>query len=243
MAKSKKVVLSDNILVPRHVGVIMDGNGRWAKKRGLPRKFGHREGAKTFRAITRHAKALGISYITFYAFSTENWKRPKDEVDAIMDLFDKYLDEVNDFIDENIRIRFIGDRTQLKPSLQEKMKHVEEVSKDFDSMTLILAINYGGRDEITNAVKKIAENVKSGVIKTEDINERLIQMNLYTEEIPDVDLIIRPSGEQRLSNFLIWQSAYAEYYFTNILWPDFSKKDLEKAVLTFSERNRRFGGV
>ena len=243
MAIFKKSILGDDLLIPTHVGVIMDGNGRWAKKRGLPRKFGHREGAKTFRAIARHAKALGISYITFYAFSTENWKRPQEEVDAIMDLFDKYLDEVEDFIDENIRVRFIGDRTMLKPSLQAKMAHVEEISKDFDSMTLVLAINYGGRDEITNAVKCIAEDVKSGKLDVAEIDEKLLQERLYTEEIPDVDLIIRPSGEQRLSNFLIWQSAYAEYYFTNILWPDFSKKDLEKAVLTFSERNRRFGGV
>ena len=243
MAILKKSILGDDLLVPTHVGVIMDGNGRWAKKRGLPRKFGHREGAKTFRTIARHAKALGVSYITFYAFSTENWKRPQEEVDAIMDLFDKYLDEVEDFIDENIRVRFIGDRTMLKPSLQAKMAHVEEISKDFDSMTLVLAINYGGRDEITYAVKCIAEDVKAGKLQTEDIDEKLLQSRLYTEEIPDVDLIIRPSGEQRLSNFLIWQSAYAEYYFTNILWPDFSKKDLEKAVLTFSERNRRFGGV
>ena len=160
-----------------------------------------------------------------------------------MDLFDKYLDEVEDFIDENIRVRFIGDRTMLKPSLQAKMAHVEEISKDFDSMTLVLAINYGGRDEITYAVKCIADDVKAGKLQTEDIDEKLLQSKRDTEEIPDVDLIIRPSGEQRLSNFLIWQSAYAEYYFTNILWPDFSKKDLEKAVLTFSERNRRFGGV
>ena len=243
MAIFKQSILGDDLLVPTHVGVIMDGNGRWAKKRGLPRKFGHREGAKTFRTIARHAKALGVSYITFYAFSTENWKRPQEEVDAIMDLFDKYLDEVEDFIDENIRVRFIGDRTMLKPSLQAKMAHVEEISKDFDSMTLVLAINYGGRDEITYAVKCIADDVKAGKLQTEDIDEKLLQSKLYTEEIPDVDLIIRPSGEQRLSNFLIWQSAYAEYYFTNILWPDFSKKDLEKAVLTFSERNRRFGGV
>ena len=210
MAIFKKSILGDDLLVPIHVGVIMDGNGRWAKKRGLPRKFGHREGAKTFRTIARHAKALGVSYITFYAFSTENWKRPQEEV---------------------------------KPSLQAKMQHVEEISKDFDSMTLVLAINYGGRDEITYAVKCIADDVKAGKLQTEDIDEKLLQSKLYTEEIPDVDLIIRPSGEQRLSNFLIWQSAYAEYYFTNILWPDFSKKDLEKAVLTFSERNRRFGGV
>lgn len=243
MAFFKKTAASDETVVPTHVGVIMDGNGRWAKKRGMPRKVGHREGAKTFRTIARHAKALGIKYITFYAFSTENWKRPKDEVDAIMNLFDKYLDEVNDFIDENIRVRFIGDRSMLKPSLQAKMQHVEEISRDFDSMTLVLAINYGGRDEITNAVKTIASDVRSGKLDVNDIDSELVQSRLYTEEIPDVDLIIRPSGEQRLSNFLIWQSAYAEYYFTDILWPDFSKKDLEKAVMTYSERNRRFGGV
>lgn len=243
MAENKTGILGSDVLVPAHVGVIMDGNGRWAKKRGMPRKFGHREGAKTFRTITRHAKALGIQYITFYAFSTENWKRPKDEVDAIMELFEKNLDEVRDFIDENIRVRFIGDRSMLTPRLQEKMKSVEEDSKDFDSMTMILAINYGGRDEITHAVKEIAKDVEQGRLKAEDITQQLIQSRLYTEEIPDVDLIIRPSGEQRLSNFLIWQSAYAEYYFTNILWPDFKPKDLEEAVLAFSERNRRFGGV
>lgn len=228
---------------PVHVGVIMDGNGRWAKKRGLPRKFGHREGAKTFRTITKHAKALGIKYITFYAFSTENWKRPKDEVDAIMDLFEKYLDEVKDFIEENIRIRFIGDRSMLSPTLQAKMLDTEETSKDFDSMTLLLAINYGGRDEITNAVKLIAEDVKAGRIDPSEVDEKLVQNHLYTYDVPDVDLIIRPSGEQRLSNFMIWQAAYAEYYFTNILWPDFKKKDLEMAVEAYCERNRRFGGV
>lgn len=243
MSKVTQGVLGKDILVPKHVGVIMDGNGRWAKKRGLPRKFGHREGAKTFRAIARHAKAIGVSYITFYAFSTENWKRPKDEVDAIMDLFEKYLDEVRDFMDENIRVRFIGDRTKLNPRLQEKMKNVEEDSKDFDAMTLILAINYGGRDEITHAVKTIVDDISSGAISADEITESLIQNRLYTEEIPDVDLIIRPSGEQRLSNFLIWQAAYAEYYFTNILWPDFSNKDFEKAIITFSERNRRFGAI
>ena len=243
MSKVTQGVLGKDILVPKHVGVIMDGNGRWAKKRGLPRKFGHREGAKTFRAIARHAKAIGVSYITFYAFSTENWKSPKDEVDAIMDLFEKYLDEVRDFMDENIRVRFIGDRTKLNPRLQEKMKNVEEDSKDFDAMTLILAINYGGRDEITHAVKTIADDISSGAISADEITESLIQNRLYTEEIPDVDLIIRPSGEQRLSNFLIWQAAYAEYYFTNILWPDFSNKDFEKAIITFSERNRRFGAI
>lgn len=243
MAQKKIGILGSDVIVPAHVGVIMDGNGRWAKKRGMPRKFGHREGAKTFRTITRHAKALGIQYITFYAFSTENWKRPKDEVDAIMELFEKNLDEVRDFIDENICVRFIGDRSMLTPRLREKMKGVEEDSKNFDSMTMILAINYGGRDEITHAVKGIANDVKNGLLSADDITQELIQSRLYTEEIPDVDLIIRPSGEQRLSNFLIWQSAYAEYYFTNILWPDFTPKDLENAVIAFSERNRRFGGV
>lgn len=243
MSESKKDYFKNGTSVPVHVGVIMDGNGRWAKKRGMPRKYGHREGAKTFRAITRYAKEMGIKYITFYAFSTENWQRPADEVKSIMDLFEKYLDEVRDFVDENIRVRFIGDRSKLNPRLQDKMHRVEEDSKDFDSMTLILAINYGGRDEITHAVKEIAKSVESGQLSPEDITQELIQSRLYTGDIPDVDLIIRPSGEQRLSNFLIWQSAYAEYYFTNILWPDFSKKDLENAVLAYSERNRRFGGV
>ena len=235
--------LGENIIPPAHVGVIMDGNGRWAKKRGLPRKFGHREGAKTFRAITRHAKAVGVDYITYYAFSTENWKRPKDEVDAIMDLFEKYLDEVKDFIEENIRIRFIGDRSVLRPSLQAKMRDTEETSKDFDAMTLVLAINYGGRDEICHSVKTLAERVKRGELDPQDITEDMIERNLYTEEIPPLDLVIRPSGEQRLSNFMIWQAAYAEFYYTNILWPDFKNADFDRAILDFCERNRRFGGI
>ena len=239
----KKSILGDNIIPPSHVGVIMDGNGRWAKKRGLPRKFGHREGAKNFRSITKHAKAVGIDYLTYYAFSTENWKRPDDEVSSIMDLFEKYLDEVEDFIEENIRIRFIGDRSVLRPSLQAKMQHTEEVSKDFDSMTLVLAINYGGRDEICHSVKTLAEKVKLGELEPEDITEEMIERNLYTEEMPPLDLVIRPSGEQRLSNFMIWQAAYAEFYYTNILWPDFRNDDFDRAIMDFCERNRRFGGV
>ncbi|MDO4945535.1 MAG: isoprenyl transferase [Ruminococcus sp.] len=243
MAETKKMILDDNVAVPVHVGVIMDGNGRWAKKRGLPRKLGHREGAKNFRTITRHAKAVGVQYITFYAFSTENWKRPKDEVDAIMELFEKYLDEVRDFVEENIRIRFIGDRSALSENLQRKMASVEEDSKDFTAMTLVLAINYGGRDEICHAVKAIARKVKEGALDPEDITQDMIEANLYTEEIPPLDLVIRPSGEQRLSNFMIWQAAYAEFYYTNILWPDFKNEDFDRAVLAYSERNRRFGGV
>lgn len=229
--------------VPVHVGVIMDGNGRWAKKRNLPRKFGHREGAKNFRAITRHAKAVGVKYITFYAFSTENWKRPKDEVDSIMELFEKYLDEVRDFVEENIRIRFIGDRSALSETLRRKMAAVEEDSKDFNAMTLVLAINYGGRDEICHSVQQIAKMVKAGQIEPEEITQELIEKNLYTEGIPPLDLVIRPSGEQRLSNFMIWQAAYAEFYYTNILWPDFKNEDFDEAIKAYSERNRRFGGV
>lgn len=242
-SKYRTVDLGENIDIPRHVGIIMDGNGRWAKKRMMPRKFGHREGAKTFRKITKHAKAIGIDYITYYAFSTENWKRPKDEVDSIMKLFEKYLDEVEDFIEENIRIRFIGDRSQLSDTLVKKMEHVEEVSKDFDAMTLVLAINYGGQDDICHSFKQLAEKVKKGELEPDDITIDMIEQNLYTQEIPPVDLVIRPSGEQRLSNFMIWQSAYAEFYYTNILWPDYTEKDLEEAVITYGKRNRRFGGV
>lgn len=243
MAKTIQKDESESLLVPTHIGVIMDGNGRWAKKRLLPRKFGHREGAKTFKKIALAGKAMGVKYMTFYAFSTENWKRPKDEVDAIMKLFEDYLDDVSSFEKENIRLVFIGDRSVLSENLQDKMKHAEEISKDFDSMTVVLAVNYGGQSEICHSVKEIAKKVKNNEIDVDDINEKLIEKNLYTVDIPPVDLIIRPSGEMRLSNFLIWQSAYAEYYFTDILWPDFKEKDLEKAIKAFCDRNRRFGGI
>lgn len=233
----------DDLNVPTHVGIIMDGNGRWAKKRLMPRKVGHREGAKTFREITRACKKIGIKYVTYYAFSTENWSRPDDEVEALMNLFEEYLDEVKTITDEKIRIRFIGDRTKLRESLRKKMDEVEEISKDFTDLQCLLAINYGGRDEIKHSVQMIAQMVKNGEIEPSDIDEELITQNLYTKEVPPVDLIIRPSGELRLSNFLIWQSAYAEYYFTDILWPDFKEKDLLKAVENYTNRNRRFGGV
>ncbi len=241
MADKKSVEL---LPPPVHVGIIMDGNGRWAKKRGLPRKFGHREGAKTFKTITRHAETLGIKYLTYYAFSTENWRRPQDEVDALMDLFDKYLDEFDSFIKDEVRIRFIGDRSGFSQHLRDKMKQKEDISAHFTKLNLIIAANYGGRDEITHAARSLAEDVKAGKLEPSDISEELLQSRLYTgPDIPSVDLIIRPSGELRLSNFLIWQSAYAEYYFNNILWPDFSKKDLEDAVAAYRTRNRRFGGV
>ncbi|MBR2916429.1 MAG: isoprenyl transferase [Oscillospiraceae bacterium] len=229
--------------LPAHIGFIMDGNGRWAKKRGLERKFGHKEGARTFRKIVSYCKELGIKYITFYAFSTENWKRPKDEVESIMALFDQYLDEVREHTKENVRVMFIGDKSAFDEKFRNKMIALEEDSKDFDAMTLILAINYGGRDDIIFAAKQAAELVKEGTISSSQIDESLFSNLLYTKGIPDVDYIIRPSGELRLSNFLIWQAAYAEYYFTDILWPDFDKKDLDKALDEFKNRKRRFGGV
>jgi len=230
-------------IYPVHIGIIMDGNGRWAKKRGRPRQFGHREGAKTFKKITNYAKELGIKYMTFYAFSTENWKRPKEEVETIMNLFDKYLDDVRDHIRENVKVVFIGDKSKLTQSLQKKMQKLEDDSKDFTAMTLILAINYGGRDEIISGIKKITKLANDGFITPDQIDEDFVSANLYTAGIPDVDLIIRPSGEMRLSNFLIWQAAYSELYFADILWPDFSKKDFDKALESYSERCRRFGGI
>ena len=226
-------------VLPTHIAIIMDGNGRWAKKRSLPRTAGHVAGAKTFKNIARYCNKIGLKYLTVYAFSTENWKRPHDEVKGIMNLLRDYLKDAENFKDENIKVNFIGDRTPLAEDIKELMKKNEEGSKNATGLTLNIAINYGGRDEITNAVKKI---VNSGV-KAEDITEDLISQNLYTYDIPDPDFIIRPSGEYRLSNYLIWQSAYSEYWFSDILWPDFTPRHLEKAINDYNHRNRRFGGV
>lgn len=233
----------DQITLPVHIGFIMDGNGRWAQKRGLPRKFGHKEGAETFRKIARYCKEIGIKYITFYAFSTENWNRPKEEIDAILQLFEQYLEEVDDFAKDNTRLKFLGDKSAFNPKMQIRMEELEKKSVNFSEMTLMLAMNYGGRADILQSVKKIAEMIEDKFIKSDNIDENLISSLLYTAGIPDPDLIIRPSGEQRLSNFLTWQSAYSEFYFTNILWPDFTKKDLDKALEDYSSRGRRFGGV
>ncbi len=234
----KKKQIAERVL-PTHIAIIMDGNGRWAKKRSLPRTAGHAAGSKNFKDIARYCNKIGLKYLTVYAFSTENWKRPKDEVDNIMKIFKEYLEDAKNFKDENIQVQFIGDRTVLDADIQRLMKESEDASRDATGLHLNIAINYGGRDEIVHAVKNI---VNSGVA-VEDIDEQLISDSLYTAGQPDPDFIIRPSGEYRLSNYLIWQAAYSEYWFSDILWPDFKPKDLEKAIDDYNRRNRRFGGV
>ena len=220
----------------------MDGNGRWAKKRGLPRSAGHRVGAANLKTITEFASKMGIKYITAYAFSTENWKRPKEEVDALMKLLLEYLRDKKLLEGNDVRVKFIGDRSMLTDEIRAEMENAEEQSKDRTGTILYLAINYGGQQELSRAFKNIAEKVKSGELAPSDITEDLIGENLYTD-IPDVDLIIRPSGEYRLSNFLLWQSAYSEFWFSNINWPDFTKEDFTRAIKDYQSRNRRFGGV
>jgi undecaprenyl diphosphate synthase len=225
------------MILPAHIGIIMDGNGRWAKKRALPRKLGHREGGKAFKKCVDDCIELGLSHVTFYAFSTENQKRPKDEIEALLKLFDEYLDDIREMDDKNARLRFIGDLGFFPESTQKKMREAEEATAKNTGLTCALALNYGGRNEILHAVGKIISEGKN-VYSEEDFGAYL-----YTAGMPDVDLIIRTGGERRISNFLIWQAAYAEYVYTDTLWPDFGKKELEKALKEFSERSRRFGNV
>lgn len=238
MSIFKKKAKSERVL-PTHIAIIMDGNGRWAKKRSLPRTAGHVAGSKNFKDIARYCNKIGLKYLTVYAFSTENWKRPQDEVDNIMRIFKEYLEDAKNFKDENIKVQFIGDRSVLDDDIKRLMKESEDASRDATGLHLNIAINYGGRDEIVHAVKNIVNNG----VAPENIDEQLISENLYTAGQPDPDFIIRPSGEYRLSNYLIWQSAYSEYWFSDILWPDFKPKDLEKAIDDYNHRNRRFGGV
>lgn len=234
-------------VLPKHVGIIMDGNGRWAKQRNLPRYKGHIEGAKTFRKIGEFAADVGVKCLTFYAFSTENWKRPQEEVNAIMELFREYLKEADERSGENeekgITLRFIGDKSGIPEDIVAMMNHIESISSDKSKVVLNIAINYGGRHEIVSAVREIAEKVKNGEMDSKDITEETISENLYTKALPDPDLIIRPSGEQRLSNFLTYQSAYSELWFSDVLWPDFTEDDFIMALKEFEKRNRRFGGV
>ncbi|MGN1138568.1 MAG: isoprenyl transferase [Ruminococcus sp.] len=240
--KSSKDISQLNI--PKHIGIIMDGNGRWAKKRHLPRSAGHNQGGKVFRKIARYCSDIGVEYLTVYAFSTENWKRPKEEIDALMKLFKEYLSEaLRDFKDDSIVVRFIGDKTPFDKELQELMIENEEGSKSRDGMVLNIAMNYGSRDELVRAVKNISQKVKDGTIDIDAIDEATVSNFLYTANQPDPDLIIRPSGEYRISNFLLWQCAYSEFVIMNTLWPDFTTDDLDEAIRIFNNRNRRFGGV
>ena len=235
------IVLPEQL--PQHVGFIMDGNGRWATKRGMPRKFGHREGAKNFKDLSLYCRDIGLRNASFYVFSTENWKRPQDEVNAIMDLFWDYLCEADQYLERRVRMIFVGDRSRLQDRLQKRMEELEHDSRDFEKMNLILAINYGGRDEIKHAAQEIAKEVQAGKLAPEAITEQTISEHLYTAGLPDVDLLIRPSGELRLSNYLLWQLAYTELYVTDCYWPDFNKEELKKAIAAYNSRDRRFGGV
>ncbi|NLL46248.1 MAG: isoprenyl transferase [Clostridiales bacterium] len=233
---------AEELRIPRHIAIIMDGNGRWAKKRGLPRTAGHAAGAETFRKIATRCKNLGLEYLTVYAFSTENWKRPPEEVAAIMTLLEKYLLEAIEKMEkEGIRLFIMGDMAPLSPRLRELAELTAEISKKLEGFQVNLCLNYGGRDEIVRAVRKYAQDYKSGLVG--GLDEEGFGRYLYSAGIPDPDLIIRPSGELRLSNFLIWQSAYSELYFTDVLWPDFSEAELDRAIEAYSRRERRFGGT
>ena len=230
--------------VPRHVAIILDGNGRWAKKRMLPRNAGHAAGSKNVEKICAAAWDMGIEYVTMYAFSTENWSRPKEEVDALMKLLHSYIkDCLKTSKKNNMQVRVIGDISKLDKDLQERIIELERVSAENTGLHFQVALNYGSRDEIKRSIISIANEVKEGSLLPEDITEDIISSHLDTSGIPDPDLMIRTSGEQRLSNYLLWQLAYAEFYFTDVLWPDFSKKDLKKAVEFYQSRDRRFGGV
>ena len=240
--------MSEDEKIPKHVAIILDGNGRWAKKRGLPRNFGHLKGCDNVEPVCKAAFNLGIKYVTMYAFSTENWKRPQAEVDELMKLLAKYMkDAMKLSVKNNMRVRIIGDKTGLSDELNKLINELEDLSKEFTGLQLQIAVNYGGRDDLRRAFKNIImeadENKMSYKDLAEYITEDIISKNLDTADIPDPDLMIRTSGEQRLSNYLIGQLAYAEYFFTDTLWPDFGKKDLEEAIEFYSGRDRRFGGL
>ena len=230
--------------IPQHVAIILDGNGRWAKSKGMPRTYGHIEGAKTVEKVCEAAWDMGIQYVTMYAFSTENWKRPKEEVDALMKLLRNYMKTcIKTAAKNNMIVRVIGDKTGLDEDIREKIEELERVSSKNTGLHFQIAINYGSRDEIVRSVRKIMEDVKAGKIDADQMNEELFDSYLDTAGIPSPDLLIRTSGEQRLSNFLMWQLAYTEFYFTDVPWPAFDKAELEKAVEKYNGRDRRYGGV
>jgi len=243
--KKNKQTWESNRL-PRHIAIVMDGNGRWATKRALPRTAGHAAGAETFRRVATYCKNIGIEYLTVYAFSTENWKRSKEEIAKIMELLEKYLHEsIAKMERDKVKMKFIGDTTVLSPKLQELIAETEELSKKFDGVQVNICLNYGSRDEIIRAVQKYAATIQStpGTTNTPELTEETFEKFLYTVDIPDPDLVIRPSGEMRLSNFLLWQTAYSEFYFTDTLWPDFNEHELDKAIATYQSRDRRYGGT
>lgn len=230
--------------VPQHVAIILDGNGRWAKKRGMPRNYGHAQGAKNVEKICEEAWRMGIKYLTVYAFSTENWNRPQNEVDALMKLLRNYMKTCLKTAAQNdMKVRVIGDITRLDEDIQKRILELEEATKDNGGLNFQIAINYGSRDEMIRAMKKLSDDCMKGSVKAEDITEELFSDYLDTKGIPDPDLLIRTSGELRLSNFLLWQLAYAEFYFTDVPWPDFTQEELEKAVVQYNSRDRRYGGV
>ncbi len=234
-------------VLPRHIGIIMDGNGRWAKMRGLPRTEGHKKGAEVFRDITTYCSELGIEAVTFYAFSTENWRRPPEEVDVLMNLFRDFLAETQERERENekmgFRIRFIGDLSRLPEDISSLAKILEARSSDQTRTVVNVAVNYGGRQEIVRAARILAKKVNAGEISADEISEEIFSNELYTAFQPEPDIIIRPGGELRLSNFMTWQSAYSEFWFSDILWPDFTREELNKVFADFDSRNRRFGGI
>ena len=236
-------VFDNKLPVPRHIAIIMDGNGRWAKQRGLPRTAGHKAGAEAFRRIANYCRDIGVEYLTVYAFSTENWKRSEEEVSGIMKLLGAYLKEALQDMEKNrVRFRFFGDLSRLSPQLQKLCNEAQTRSGQYD-VQVNFCLNYGGRDELVRAAKAFAADVADGKRKPEELTEEMLTSYLYSANVPDPELIIRPSGEMRTSNFLLWQSAYSEYVFLNVLWPDFGPADLDEAIAQYHRRNRRFGGV
>lgn len=230
--------------VPNHVAIILDGNGRWAKARNMPRSYGHKKGCENLETICDDMKELGIKYLTVYAFSTENWKRSKEEVNYLMSLFRSYLKKCIKISKRNqMKVRVIGDKTGFDQDIQEKITELEEFSKDFDELHFQLALNYGSRDEMRRGMTHMAQDVKAGLLQPEEITEETLGNYLDTAGLPDPDLLIRTSGEQRLSNFLLWQLAYTEFYFTNVPWPDFHREELVRAIMQYNNRDRRYGGV
>ena len=230
--------------VPNHVAIILDGNGRWAKRKGMPRSYGHVKGCENLEKVCSVAKELGVKYLTVYAFSTENWKRSKEEVDSLMKLFRNYMKKCLKIAKENrMRVKIIGDPSAFDLDLQEKIKELEAYSAQFDELHFQIALNYGSRDEITRAVRQMGEDIQKGVLDPKKIQEDTISSYLDTRELPDPDLLIRTSGEERLSNFLMWQLAYTEFYFTDVPWPEFDKAEFEKAIAKYNQRDRRYGGV